>query len=286
MKSELGKITFTVLVIRDQRFRNYEARYRQRLQEVCQELTFADINLRRWHSVSIINCLVVRARKLMIGMQRYIMLNCSIRVKCLIELTVDQKELLLREISRRIFNIYPKLQRKNKDLMREYPDIINNSSGFPLSNSNSLRVALRTLTCKVAKYNCGKNDMFCANGNPNVIGAGKSFEIDSAHAGNHLVKSDVFRSSIQKMIPKEYSRLVMNGVCYNPCSKFHTGSNKEHWFLHIHTNNDCDSEEYFADDESRNKKQPISLQNACRLSVLETCFRMKRNGISSNVFFK
>lgn len=173
--------------------------------------------------------------------------------------------------------------------MSEYQFILRNPSGFPISNSHSLRLAMRTLTVRIANGNCGTVNRFCANGHSDVIGLHKDIEVESAHKGCQIVSADLYMSTLKKMIPAPYAKLVLEGVCYNPGNKYYAGHNKERWMFHVHPPQQKpsdNSDDEFDEPEEEPKKQPGRLQDFCKLSILESCFRMKRNGVKPGIFFQ
>ncbi|UKS51815.1 GAM-1 [Falcon aviadenovirus A] len=276
LDTEAGTITFSVIVLRDPIFKNYETRYRLLLLNATRSATFSSPDLNKIHSFAVLHCSVTRASKIAIGRTKFIILNCVVRAKSFIGLNNEEKIMYLQALSQQLFHVYPYILKSQRKLVNEYPQMRFASSGFPISNSKSLRLALRTLRVTVSSGKCFSYSPYCANGSRRVIGQLKSFVLDKAERGKTLMQALVSRNEIEKLIPKSVRSIALEGVCYLPLSKYHTKDNKEHWCAHLHPAIENDILDENEDTVAPYRKSPTSLKDFCKLAIIETCFKIRR----------
>lgn len=284
LKSELGFVSFSALVAYDPWYPRIENHYHPKLFRAAQNFgSFSSEKHDLIHSFSSITCQVLRSKNIQCGRKDYVLVNCFVRLKCFINLSPEEKLEFLSEFSQGLFNTYNKLIAKEKALLEKHPKIkFNRNYGFPLTNARSLRLAVKTLCFEVADLPIPESQPYCANGLKKVIGHCKTVELEKSNSGSPVTQCHFPLSIVQSMIPESLHKLVLDGMCYNPGFRYISSCQTEHWCLHIHTpcSNDSDDEEEDEKNETENekehKKQPLSLQTACKLSILETCLKMRR----------
>lgn len=287
LKSELGYVSFSALLADDPWHPRIENHYHPKLFRAAQYFgSFSSEKNDLIHSFSSITCQVLRSKNVRYGRKDYVLVNCFIRLKCFINLSAEEKLSFLTEFSHGLFNTYNKLIASEKALLEKHPKIkFNRNHGFPLTNARSLRLAVKTLCFEIADLPVPESQPYCANGLKKVIGHCKTVELEKSNSGSPVTQCHLPLSIVQTMIPESLHKLVLDGVCYNPGYRYISSCKNEHWCLHIHA--PCTSESEGEDEEKtetekekQQKKQPLSLQSACKLTILETCLKIRRARIT------
>lgn len=281
LRAEVGAIWFTTLVPYDAS-KHTEIFYHNKLVSACRYMpTFPNKLIEKIHKLSTMMCSVVKTRNILRDGKLYAMINCMIRVKTFWPVKMQEKEPYIKHLSRSLFRAFNKLIQNEKTFIEKHPGFnFDNPCGFLLTNKYALKMAIRTLCYEVANVNLPALP-YCAYGSKGVIGITKTFYVDNEKNGGAPIQPFHMRSMLKTVVPPEYHRIVLSGVCYCPAVKYFTNYDKEAWCMHIHTPFDEEAHketvgETQNDRETEQKKQPVSLQNLAKFSLIETSFKMRR----------
>lgn len=278
LRAEVGCIWFTTLVPFEAS-KYIEIHYHNKLVAACRYLpTFPNKQVEKIHKLATMMCSVVKTRNIIRDRKCYAMINCMIRVKTYWPIRICDKEPYLKHLSRSLFRAFNSLIAKEEKFLEKHPGFIfNNPTGFLLTNKFALKMAIRTLCYEVANVILPQSVPHCAYGSKGVIGISKTFYVDKEQNGSAPTQPFHMRSMLKTIIPQELHRLVMPGICYCPAVKYYTNDDKEAWCMHIHT--PFNEEAHNATDEET-KKQPLSLQDLTKFSLIETSFKIRRARLS------
>lgn len=274
LRAEVGVIWFSTLVPSDAT-KDIEIYYHGKLVTACRYLpVFTDKYVERMHKLATMMCSVVKTRNVLREGKLYVMINCVIRVKTFLPCNNEQKKMYLQHMAKNLFRAFGRLVEKELPFLRRHQHFnFRNETGFLLTNKWALRMALRTLCFEVADVPIPRGTTHASYGSKSVIGCTKTFYVENIRHGSNPINPLFTRSMLETEIPKNISKLVLDGVCYCPATRFYTNYDQEAWCMHVHSNEKQDVEETT---DSNNAQNPVSLQTLCKFSIIETAFKTRR----------
>lgn len=277
LKCEIGLITFSMLAPFDRKHPDTATRIHATLVSACRNIPkFTTPFIEELHRMATRMCSVVKARDIFMRGKKYELLNCLVRVKSFIPANQDQKQEYLQLLSKSLFRTYNKVKHQASAFLKKHKLIFNDNHGLLLTNVSALKLAVKTLSFDITNVNLPRCLPRYAGGCSKVVGCTSTFSVEKAETGAAVNQNVFLRSMLKTVVPEDVHNLVLPGICYNPGAKYYTSEREELWCVHLHT----EYNKYSNVDSS--KFNPISLQDAARLKVLETAFKIRRARTTNN----
>lgn len=266
--TEVGSIIFNTAVLRD-KFHSVDL-YQDKLDTAVRAVYGFENQLQRSiHDLSVFKCSVTKGTLLKYEGLTYCLIHCMVRIKTPLMLDEDELTPYMNFVLDHLFCSSDEIITKNHFLLQsERPTLFFMPDGFPISSTLGLKFLLASMKVKYSK-----NDQdivpFKAEDDPNHKGLSRTFSLPKAKEGSSVVKGYLSKDSFFKNIGEQYRQFFGKELCYMCGHKLENEGGSETWSVHLH--------------EPHSDNRPMSLKNASKLVVMETCLRQKR--ILSSVRF-
>ncbi|ALF39454.1 ORF20 [Duck adenovirus 3] len=220
------------------------------------------------------------------GSRKFRLMNVTIRIFTGVETSIEERHLLLRHVSRRLFFIPAGLYNDCYDLLsNKYPDYRFYTNGVLIREKRPLLMALRSMQFEVNATVVPPSIPFISH--PLFYPKPKrsaplGFLTALSAASSSVVTQPVFMKSMAKSVcHEELWPIIQQNMCYMPGIRHNVDVSGrhiiEHWTMHLHTK--ADDYHFICSNDCINDcggNTVHSLQDICKLEILRLLFNMRR----------